>query len=203
MADAAPVTVECGTCGAGLRLPDGLAEGAAFACGQCGQVARNVESTRRLRWSEVDPYVRRHGVSRFNLWSGLLGSVAWIPILAFVLLATGYFDIGLLLVVAAPYLAVLAVLKQRRARTPPALWLAHLWIGLGAYLVYLFTVVSVFPKWVGLILDVSGTNRSIISRWMLATMGAGAIVVGACLDRYYRSRARRVPRAVPQTGGAR
>jgi thiol:disulfide interchange protein len=61
--------------------------------------------------------------------------------------------------------------------------------------VYLFTLFSFFPKWAGLILDISGMNRSVIARWMLAVLGASSIVGGLAVAWLYRSRAGRLPRA--------
>jgi len=187
--------VECSGCGSPLQLPDGLAEGAAFTCSRCGNIARNVESIRRFRWAELDPYMQKHGVSRANLWGGLIGSLVWIPALVVVLVATDQFDIGLLAAVAAPYLILLAVLKQRRPRTPAMLWAAHQWVGFGLYFLYLFTIFSMFPRWAGVILDISGMNRSVITRWMLAVLGVSAIVGGLAVAWLYRARARNLPRA--------
>ena len=188
--------VECSGCGSSLQLPEGLKEGAAFACSKCGQIARNVESVRRFRWAELDPYVQKHGVSRANLWGGLIGSVVWIPALVIVLVATDQFDVGLLAAMAAPYLVLLAVLKQRRPRTPTTLWAAHQWVGFGLYFLYLFTLFSLFPKWAGVVLDISGMNRAVITRWMLAVLGASAIAGGISVAWLYRARAKSVPRAI-------
>jgi len=187
--------IECSGCGSALQLPDGLKEGAAFACAQCGQVARNVESVRRFRWAELDPYVQKHGVSRANLWGGLIGSLVWIPALVVVLVATDQFDVGLLAALAAPYLVLLAVLKQRRPRTPATLWAAHQWVGFGIYFLYLFTLFSMFPRWAGVVLDISGMNRSVITRWMLAVLGTSAIGGGFAVSWLYRARVRSLPRA--------
>jgi predicted RNA-binding Zn-ribbon protein involved in translation (DUF1610 family) len=188
--------IECSGCGSALQLPEGLKDGAAFTCPRCGLIARNVESVRRFRWSELEPFVRRRGVSRANFWGGLLGSLAWIPALVVVLLATDKFDIGLLLAVAGPYLVLLAVLLQRRGRTPAALWAAHQWVGFGLYVLYLFTIFSMFPNRAGVILDISGMNRSVIARWMLAVLGASAVAGGLLVAWLYRVRARSLPRAV-------
>ena len=188
--------IECSGCGTALQLPEGLANGAAFTCPACGLMARNVESVRRFRWSELDPFVRKHGVSRANFWGGLIGSVAWIPALVVVLLATDKFSIGLLLAVAGPYLVLLALLFHRRGRTPAALWSGHYWVGFGLYFLYLFTIFSMFPNWAGVILDISGMNRAVIMRWMLAVLGASAVVGGLAMAWLYRMRARSLPRAV-------
>src|SRR5512134_299830 len=73
---ALPVTrVECLGCGHVLDLPPSVVEGGEFACAHCGLLMRNVEAARAFRWADVDPYVRRHGASRANLWGGLGGSV--------------------------------------------------------------------------------------------------------------------------------
>lgn len=74
--------IECLGCGHVLVLPGSIPEGGTFACAHCRLVMQNVEAARRFRWKEVDPYVRRHGASRLNLWGGLGGAVLWLPILA-------------------------------------------------------------------------------------------------------------------------
>lgn len=189
------IRVECSCCGAPLRLPEGLAEGAPFACARCGQIARNVESVRRFRWAELEPFERKHGISRANYWGALIGSLAWIPALMIVLWATDQFDVGLLVTVAAPYLFLLAVLMQRRGKLPAGLWASQQWIGFGLYFLYLFALFSAFPKWAGVILDISGTNRAVITRWMLLVLGASSVAGGVAVAWLYRARARSVPRA--------
>ena len=64
MSGTGAVSVECQCCGHVLTLPTALRERAAFTCGHCGLVMRNVEATRAFRWAHVDPYVRAHGASR-------------------------------------------------------------------------------------------------------------------------------------------
>ena len=187
--------VECSCCGVPLQLPEALSEGAAFTCARCDNIARNVESIRRFRWAELEPFVQKHGISRANYWGALIGSLAWIPALVIVLWATGQFDVGLLVAVAAPYLFLLAVLTQRRAKTPAGLWASQQWLGFGLYFVYLFALFSIFPRWAGVILDISGSNRAVITRWMLAVLGASSIAGGIAVAWLYRARARGLPRA--------
>src|SRR5262245_8890387 len=87
MADA--TTLECPCCGHVLAVTPDVGENALAACAHCGMVIRNCTGSRAFRWSMVDPYVRRHGASKANLWGGLLGSLAWIPVLALVMAITG------------------------------------------------------------------------------------------------------------------
>jgi thiol:disulfide interchange protein DsbD len=187
--------IECAGCGFVLAVPDELREGAGFTCAHCGLIARNVESARRFHWAELDPYVRRHGVSRGNLWGGTIGSLAWLPVLGVVLALQGRFDLGLFVALAAPYLFLLAVLKQRRPRTPALLWATHLWIGLGLYLLYLWLLISFFPGWAGVLLDSSGAGGGGVMPSMLVAMGATCVLVGTGISWSYRVRARRLPRA--------
>ena len=187
--------IECAGCGYALAVPDDLREGGAFACAHCGLIARNVESARRFHWAELDPYVRRHGVSRANLWGGLIGSLAWLPVLGVVLAVQGRFDLGLFVALAAPYLLLLGVLRQRRPHTPAMLWTTHLWMALGVYLLYLWLLVTLLPAWAGRLVDGSGGGGGGVMPLMFAALGATWVAAGAVVSWLYRVRARRLPRA--------
>jgi hypothetical protein len=182
--------VDCACCGHVLTLPPELAESARFTCGHCGLVMRNVEFTRAFRWAHVDPYARKHGTSRANLWGGLLGSLAWLPVLAGVMAWRGELDVGLLLVVAAPYLLMLAVLRTLRARTPAALWGFYLWGALGGYFVYLRVLLFFFPGWAGALLDTSVPSLSVGT---LGGLGIAWMLIGVVGSILYRRHARRPP----------
>ncbi|MHC5212578.1 MAG: hypothetical protein ACYTG2_17840 [Planctomycetota bacterium] len=184
------VRVECQCCGHVLMLPEKFPENGRFTCGHCSLVMRNVEFTRAFRWAHVDPYVRKHGASRANLWGGLLGSILWLPLLTGVMAWQGELDIGLLLVVAAPYLLMLGVLRTLRARTPAALWGFYLWGALGGYFVYLRVLLFFFPGWAGVLLDTSVPSLSL---WTLGGMGVTWMLLGIIGAIVYRRRARRPP----------
>jgi hypothetical protein len=183
--------VECLGCGHVLMLSASVPEGGAFACAHCGLVMRNVEEARRFRWKDVDPYVRRHGASRLNLWGGLGGAALWLPILAFVLVAQGRFDGLFLLAVGVPYLALLAVLGVKRARTPASVWQSGTWAALGVYGLYLGTLLVVRPSWAPLL---SGTSGVAPSPHALLGFGAIGLLVGVVGVAVQRRRARTVPR---------
>ncbi|HZM00552.1 MAG TPA: thioredoxin family protein [Planctomycetota bacterium] len=152
--------IECAGCGFVLAVPDDLREGAGFTCAHCGLIARNVESVRRFRWAELDPFVRRHGVSGANLWGGVVGSLVWLPVLTIVLAAEGRFELGLFVAIAAPYLFLQGVLKQRRPRPPTALWAAHLWL-----------LVALFSGSAGALVDSAGAGGNVLPA-MIVAMGA-------------------------------
>ena len=134
--DLAMPRIDCQSCGRALEVPDGFPEAGDFACGHCGLWLRNVEAARRFRFADVDPYVRRHGASRFNLWGGIIGAALWLPILAGVLAWRGLLDAGFLAAIGLPYLALLAFLFRRRAGAAAVRFGAWTWTGLGLYLLY-------------------------------------------------------------------
>jgi hypothetical protein len=183
--------IECLGCGRVLVLPESIGEGGEFACAHCGLLMRNVAAARTFRWKDVDPYVRRHGASRANLWAGLGGAVLWLPILAIVLAAQGRFDGVFLASLAAPYLAIVVVLGQKRARTPAHAWRYSLWAGLGAYGVYVGALLVAVPRWRPLLSGTSGVEAG-----PTAFLGFGAIALlgGAAAGAVHRARMRRVPR---------
>jgi hypothetical protein len=184
------VRVECQCCGHVLALTQDLPEGARFTCGHCSLVMRNVEYARAFRWAHVDPCVRKHGASRANLWGGFLGALAWLPVLAGMMAWRGQFDVGLLLVVAAPYLLMLAVLRALRARTPAALWRFYLWGALGGYFVYLRALLYFFPDWAGVLLDTSVPS---LSTWTVGGLGVAWMLIGIIGSLVYKRRARSAP----------
>jgi len=187
---AEPVPIECPCCGHVLALPDTLRENALFACAHCGMVIRNCAGSRAFRWAHLDPYVRRNGASRANLWGGLLGALAWLPVLALVMLLTGRFDVRVLLVLAGPYLALLAVLRARRARTPAIVWCMELWAGLGAYLLYLHVLGLILPDRMKLVYSASG---ALSGPAMLVGLGGTWLALGILGRTWYRRRAARLP----------
>jgi hypothetical protein len=183
--------IECLGCGHVLALPASIAEGGDFACAHCGLWMRNVEAARRFRWQDVDPYVRRHGASRANLWGGLGGAVLWLPILACVLAAQGRFDGLFLAALGLPYLALLAVFGAKRARTPATVWQYGLWIGLGLYGLYLGALLVLRPDWAPLLSGTSGVDMGPLG---FLGLGAGGVLAGAIAVAVHRRRVREVPR---------
>lgn len=188
MADA--VRIECPCCGHALAVPDAVPEKGLFACAHCGMVIRNCEGSRAFRWAHVDPYVRRNGANRANLWGGLAGSLAWLPVLALVMLLTGKFKVEILLALAGPYLALLAVLRARRARTPAFVWSMELWAGLGAYLLYLHVLGLLMPDQMKVIYSGSGV---LSGPGMVVSLGGTWLAVGLLGRAWYVRRAARLP----------
>jgi hypothetical protein len=183
--------VECLGCGHVLLLPASIPEGAEFACAHCGLCMRNVAAAREFRWRDVDSYVRRHGASRMNLWGGLAGAAVWLPILACVLAAQGRFDGAFLAAIGVPYLALVAVLGLKRARTPAAVWQSWLWAGLGAYALYVGALLVARPGWVPLF---SGTYGLAPGAGTFLGFGAAGVLAGGVAILLHRRRMRAVPR---------
>jgi hypothetical protein len=183
--------IECLGCGYVLMLPPSIPDGGDFACAHCSLWMRNVEAARRFRWQDVDPYVRRHGASRVNLWGGLGGAVLWLPILACVLALQGRFDGLFLALLGLPYLALLAIFGVKRARTPATVWSYRLWTGLGVYGLYVGTLVVLEPEWAPLL---SGTTGVPPGPHAFLGLGMIGVLVGAGGEAIQRRRARAVPR---------
>lgn len=186
--------VECHGCGHRLELPAGFREAGDFACAHCGLWMRNVEAARAFRWAKVDPYVRRHGASRLNLWGGFLGSVLWLPIVLALMAARDALTAPLALAVALPYLALMLWLVRRRAGVPAMLWIQWLWAGLGAYLVYLWAMFRLVPGWRGLLERIGvpeGESLAVLGG--LGRFGAMALGIGLLGTWLYRRRVRRLP----------
>ncbi len=196
--------IECCGCGRRLAVPADVGEGGAFVCGGCGLILRNVQSARDFRWAQLDPYVRRHGVSRLNFWGGLLGSSAWIVLLFGVLLTGERFDLVLALALTVPWTLMLGALYSMRARTPAALWLHYLFASLGIYLVYLRALLVAVPAW-GELLAASGAPAggpasAAALHALLRVAGIALVVLGGAGVFLYRARARRLPRAAAAPG---
>ncbi len=172
------VIIECNGCGHRLRLPDGFPEGGGFRCAHCGLWMRNVEALRNFRWASFDAFTQKWGASKFNLIGGMLGAVAWLPILGIVSAAMGTFDAAQFALMGAPYLLMIGLLMVRRARMPAVMWVGFLWVGLGLYLVYVSALAEFMPG------------------GMFATMtnpSSVATVVGILSIVTYHRRASRVP----------
>jgi hypothetical protein len=190
----ADTTIECPCCGHALAVSSEVAEDALFACAHCGMIVRNCTGSRAFRWALVDPYVRRYGTSRANLWGGLLGSLAWLPVLALVMAITGRFDILLLCALAVPYLALLAWLKARRARTPALIWSMDLWAGMGAYFLYLGVLHILLPERLEVLFAVSGTPAGgPVALLTVMVLGGAWLLLGIIGRTWYRRRAEGLP----------
>lgn len=186
-----PARIECPCCGHALAVPADVRDNALFTCAHCGMIIRNCEGSRAFRWNLVDPYVRRHGASRANLWGGLIGSLAWLPALALAMAVGGTFDVGLLLLLAGPYLVLLAALRLRRPRTPAVVWGMELWAGLGAYILLLAALNLLRPE---LMTPVFGGSGRLAPTAALA-LGALWLLMGVGGRAWYRRRAARLPQA--------
>src|SRR5262249_17037965 len=139
-------------------------------------------------WADVDPYVRRHGTTRGNLWGGLLGAIAWLPALAAVMLILHQFDILLLLALAGPYLVLLAWVRMRRARTPVLVWVLDLRAGLGAYLLYMAGLHILLPESSRVVFSFGGAGPAAAT-----ALGVLWLLIGLGGRGWYRRRAARLP----------
>jgi hypothetical protein len=184
--------IECQGCGYVLEVPPTVGEGGQFVCANCRLIMLDVRAAREFRWSHVDAYTRKHGASRANRWGGFIGSVIWLPIFASVAAVKGEFRPQMMLALAIPYLGLLALLFRERAQTPAAVWLLHLWIGLGAYGVYLWLLFTMIPDW-WRVFDVVGGNPP--PPLVLGIAGLGFIVFGVFGTLRYRRKAARLPQA--------
>jgi|GEM_PF-4998608 len=191
METAATTTLECPCCGHALAVPSEVRERALCACAHCGFILRNCAGSRAFRWEHVDPYVRRHGASRANLWVGLLGSLLWLPALVVAMLVRGRFSLVAFMALAVPYLLLLVVLRARRARTPALVWAMELWMGLGSYLLYLAALRLVWLQTFGDILGLGG-----VTPLAVVVLGTMWLLMGLAGRRWYRWRAARLPQLV-------
>ena len=196
--------IDCQSCGRALEVPDEFPEAGDFACGHCGLWLRNVEAARRFRFADVDPYVRRHGASRLNLWGGIIGAALWLPILAGVLAWRGLLDAGFLAAIGLPYLALLVFLFRRRAGAAAVRFGAWTWTGLGLYLLYLFALFELVPDYAvrfGAASEAGGGPA--VPTLFLGVFGASAFAAGALTDLLYRRRVARLPRFRARGDGPR
>lgn len=187
-------SIDCQACGRALAVPDDFPEAGDFACGHCGLWMRNVEAARRFRFADLDPYVRRHGASRLNLWGGTIGAALWLPILAGVLAWRGMLDAGFLAAVGLPYCALLALLARLRAGAPAARFGAWTWAGLGAYCLYLFGLFRLVPGYAARFGAASEAGGPAAPVGFFGLFGAAAVAAGLLADFLYRRRAARLPR---------
>jgi len=156
---------------------------------------RNVEAARAFRLTDLDPFVRRHGASRFDLRAGMIGAVLWLPILAGVLAWRGALDGGFLAAIGLPYVALLALLARRRAGAPAVRFLAWTWAGLGLYALYLLALLELVPYYEARFATASGAGGSMVAPLpFLGFFGAAALAAGVLTDVLYRRRAARLPR---------
>jgi len=190
--------IDCSCCGRALALPEGLKEGAAFACSGCGMGARNVAFTRAFRWESQDPYLRKHGASRGGLWGGFFGSLVWLVVLAVLMLLRSKFHLGAFVAIAAPYLLLLVSLRLLRPRRPALLWMMYLWMGLGAYCIYLAGLEVLLKDWT----DVMKTFAD-VSPALLLALGSAWLVTGFVGAWLYRGYIRRLPQALPAPSTSR
>ena len=186
-------TLECPCCGHVLAVPADVKDDALVACAHCGMVIRNCVGSRAFRWALVDPYVRKNGASRANLWGGLLGALAWLPVLAVVMAVLGRFDVALLAALAVPYLALLAWLRARRARTPALVWSMDLWAGLGIYLLYLVLLHVVLPERLEVLFATSGAAGGGVGMLTALVLGVTWLAIGVAGHLWYRRRAAKLP----------
>ncbi len=186
------LVIDCSCCGRALALPEGLKEGASFACAACGAVARNVAFTREFRWESQDPYLRKHGTSRGNLWGGGVGSLIWLVVLAVLMLVRSKFSLGVLMAIAIPYVLLLVMLRLMRPRRPALLWMMRVWAGLGAYLLYLAGLQVIRKDWTDVMKAVADVSPA-----LLLGLGAAWLVTGFVGTWLYRSYANRLPQAQP------
>jgi hypothetical protein len=190
LGDPSVPVIDCSCCGSALVLPPDLREGAAFACPDCGAALRNVPFVREFRWESQDPYVRRHGVSRGNLWGAMIGSLVWVVVLAVLMLLHGRFSLGVLMAIAVPYLALLIVLRLLRPRRPALRWMMFLWMGLGAYFMYLAALQMLLKDWTDVMKTVA-----VASPALLLGLGGAWLATGFAGSWLYSAYTARLPRA--------
>lgn len=182
--------IDCQACGHALAVPDTFESGAAFTCAHCGLIILNNEAARAFCWAEQDPYRRRFGATRRNLWGGAIGSCLWI-LFPFGLCVLGLFPPAFMLLLTAPYLFMIAWLFSRRAGKPAGVWIGRVWVGLGAYLCYVWTLLWWQPEWMHAFVrpgTPAGPPPSLLA------FGLGALLCGVLAVVIYRLRARRLPR---------
>jgi hypothetical protein len=174
------VNVDCQSCGWNLEVPPGTGEGREFACGHCGLLLRNVEPTLEFRWSSLDPFERRRGVTRLRFWTGVLAGFFWVPAIAASLLFRRAFDPVFLAALGVPWCAIEFWLARQRAGIPAVRWYVFLWIGVGAFAMYVAILVAVIPTWRPL-LGVGENPEALKLVFMLGVLATMVGVAGASL----------------------
>lgn len=185
------MNVDCQSCGWSLEVPPVTGEGQEFACGHCGMLLRNVEPTREFRWANTDPFTRRHGAPRALYWLGIVGGLLWVPAAAVALGLRHRLDPLFIAATAAPWGTIVWWLAQGRAGTPKARWYVQLWIGVGAFAMYLAILVALVPPWRPLL----GVGDNPDALKLVFTSGVMAMMVGLAGASMYRWVLRRTPTA--------
>jgi hypothetical protein len=185
------VNVDCQSCGSSLELPIGLGEGREFACSHCGLLLRNVEATREFRWADVDRFTRRHGTSRLRFWAGLFAGLAWLPAAAGALALRHRFVPAFVAALAVPWCAIVLWLARRRPSTPLARWYVLLWVGVGAFAIYVAMLVAIVPAWRPLL----GIGEDPEALKLVFVIGVLAMMVGAAGASLYAWLLKRTPSA--------
>jgi len=185
------MNVDCQSCGWSLEVPPAAGEGREFACGHCGLLLRNVDSTREFRWTSVDPFLRRHGATRLGLGVGILAGFLWLPAMAASLLLRQRFDPVFLAALGVPWGAIEYWLARRRPETPTARWYVFLWIGVGAFAMYVAILVAVIPAWRPLL----GVGDDPEALKLVFVTGVLAMMVGAAGASLYQWVLKRTPTA--------
>jgi predicted RNA-binding Zn-ribbon protein involved in translation (DUF1610 family) len=193
------MTVECQSCGWSLEVPLGTGEGREFACGHCGLLLRNEEPTREFRWNRLDPFTRNHGAPRLRFWVGVLAGFLWLPAIAASLLFRHAFDPVFLGALGVPWCAIEYWLARQRAGIPRARWYVYLWIGVGAFAMYVAIVVALIPSWRPLL----GIGENPDALKLVFAVGVLGMMVGAAAASLYGWVLKRTPiaRASPPTRG--
>lgn len=185
------MTVDCQSCGWILEVPLGTSEGREFACGHCGALLRNDEAARAFRWGEVDPFVRRRGAPRPLFWGGIVAGLLWVPAAAVALGFRHRLDPLFMVALAVPWASIVSWLARGRARTPKVRWYVQLWIGVGAFTMYLAILVALVPPWRPLL----GVGEDPDALKLVFVAGVMAMMVGVAGASAYRWVLKRTPTA--------
>lgn len=185
------MNVDCQICGWSLEVPIGVAEGREFACGHCGHLLRNVEATRDFRWADVDPFTRRHGVRRAWFWIGAIAGFVWVPAIATALVLRHRFDVVFLSALGGPWFAIEYWLARSRAAMPKVRWYILLWIGVGAFGMYVAMITAIVPPWRALL----GIGENPDALKLVFALGFMGLLVGVTGSSAYRWVLKRTPTA--------
>jgi hypothetical protein len=185
------MTVDCQSCGWILEVPLGTAEGREFACGHCGLLLRNDEATRTFQWRSLDPFVRRRGAPRLLFWAGIVVGLLWVPAAAVALGLRHRLDPLFIAALAVPWTAIVSWLARGRAATPRVRWYVQLWIGVGAFAMYVAILVAMVPPWRPLL----GIGDNPDGLKLIFVAGVMAMMVGAAGASAYGWVLRRTPTA--------